>query len=88
MNRRDFFHTAATGALAAAATQVAVAQEQSPPTIRLAPTRVVAYINLGDAYVKLDRRSEAKQAYDKYLELAPNSREAADVAAKLKALAP
>ncbi len=57
-------------------------------TIRLAPTRVVAYINLGDAYVKLERRSEAKQAYDKYLELAPNSREAADVAAKLKALAP
>jgi len=38
--------------------------------------------------VKLERRSEAKQAYDKYLELAPNSREAADVAAKLKALAP
>ncbi len=50
--------------------------------------KYVAYINLGDAYVKLERRSEAKQAYDKYLELAPNSREAADVAAKLKALAP
>ncbi|HTD23914.1 MAG TPA: mannonate dehydratase [Terriglobales bacterium] len=30
MNRRDFLHTAAAGALAAAATQVAEAQEQSP----------------------------------------------------------
>jgi peptidoglycan/xylan/chitin deacetylase (PgdA/CDA1 family)/tetratricopeptide (TPR) repeat protein len=57
-------------------------------TNELAPTRAVAYLNLGDACAKLQNKTEARQAYEKYLELAPNSREATEVAARLKALGP
>ncbi len=50
--------------------------------------RAVAYLNLGDAYFKLNRSPEARQAYEKYLELAPSGRAAAEVREKLKALGP
>jgi hypothetical protein len=50
------------------------------------PKRAVAYLNLGDAYVKLGHNAEARQAYTKYLELAPNSKSASDVKTKLAAL--
>jgi hypothetical protein len=50
------------------------------------PKRAVAYLNLGDALAKLNRNSEARQAYTKYVELAPNSKSASDVKAKLAAL--
>ncbi len=33
------------------------------------PNRIVAYINLGDAYWGLDNKSDAKEAYKKYIEL-------------------
>ncbi len=50
------------------------------------PKRAVAYVNLGDAYAKLKRNAEARQAYKKYLELAPDSKSAPDVKKKLEAL--
>jgi len=52
------------------------------------PNRAVAYLNLADAYAKLQRKDEARQNYQKFLELAPNSTSAADVKAKVAALAP
>ncbi len=55
-------------------------------TIRLDRKRAVAYLNLGDAYAKLNRSGEARQAYTKYLELAPDAKEAPDVKKKLAAL--
>jgi tetratricopeptide (TPR) repeat protein len=33
------------------------------------PNRVIAYLNLGDAYLQLGKKAEAKQAFEKYLEL-------------------
>jgi len=46
----------------------------------------IAYLNLGDAYGKLNRNAEARGAYRRYLELAPDSKSAADVKKKLDAL--
>lgn len=57
-------------------------------TIVLDPTRAVAYLNLGDALAELNRNAEARQAYLKYLELAPDSKAAPDVKKKLDALPP
>jgi tetratricopeptide (TPR) repeat protein len=54
--------------------------------IEMDPKRAVAYLNLGDAYAKLNRYPEARQAYTKYLELAPASKAAPDVKKKLDAL--
>jgi tetratricopeptide (TPR) repeat protein len=56
--------------------------------IELDPKRAVAYLNLGDAYAKLNRNQEAGQAYQRYLELAPDSKVAPTVREKLKALSP
>ena len=55
--------------------------------IRLDRARAVAYLNLGDTYVKLKRNAEARETYKKYLELAPDSKAAPDVKKKLEALA-
>jgi peptidoglycan/xylan/chitin deacetylase (PgdA/CDA1 family)/uncharacterized caspase-like protein len=51
--------------------------------IALDPKRAVAYGNLGDACLKLNRKAEAKKAFQKCLELAPNSKDASAIAAKL-----
>ncbi len=56
--------------------------------IEIEPKRAVAYLNLGDALVKLNRNAEARHAYQKYLELAPDSKSAPDVKKKLDALPP
>ncbi len=37
--------------------------------IRAFPNRIVAYINLGDAYYNLDKKNEAKKAYLTYIKL-------------------
>jgi hypothetical protein len=65
---------------------------------RLDPKRAVAYLNLGDALAHLIvnvspqeahlANVAAHQAYEKYLELAPNSKAASDVRKKLAALPP
>jgi Flp pilus assembly protein TadD len=55
-------------------------------TIALDPQRAIAYGNLGDAYFNLRRKSEARKAFLKYLELAPASNNAADIESKLKKL--
>jgi len=57
-------------------------------TIDCDSTRAVAYLNLADTYVKLKRNAEARQAYAKYLKLAPDSKSAPDVKKKLDALPP
>jgi TPR repeat len=51
------------------------------------PKRAVAYLNLGDAWAKMNRVPEARRSYEKYLELAPNSKMAAEVRGKLGGLA-
>lgn len=56
--------------------------------IEIDPQRAVAYLNLGDALAKLNRSKEAREAYSKYLDLAPNSKSAAEVKKKLDALSP
>ena len=53
-------------------------------TIALDPHRSIAYANLTEAYLKLNRKDDAKKSLAKYLELAPNSRYAAEIAAKIK----
>jgi tetratricopeptide (TPR) repeat protein len=50
------------------------------------PKRAIAYLNLGDAYVGLHKNAEAKDAYAKFLALAPNSKSAPDVPAKMQSL--
>jgi peptidoglycan/xylan/chitin deacetylase (PgdA/CDA1 family)/TolA-binding protein len=55
--------------------------------IALDHKRAVAWLNLGDAYAKMNRSEDAGKAYEKYLELAPDSKVAPDVREKLKALA-
>lgn len=57
-------------------------------TVSIDPKRAVAYFNLGDAYAKLRRNSQARQAYTKYLELAPDSKSAPSIKKKLAALPP
>jgi TolA-binding protein len=54
--------------------------------VRLDPKRSVAYLNLGDALSQLGHNSEARDAYRQYLELAPNSKSAAEVKKKLDAI--
>ena len=54
--------------------------------LKLEPKRAIAYLNLGDGLVKLNRASEAREAYQKYLELAPDSNAALSVKKKLDAL--
>jgi peptidoglycan/xylan/chitin deacetylase (PgdA/CDA1 family)/tetratricopeptide (TPR) repeat protein len=55
-------------------------------TVALDPKRAVAYLNLGDAYLSMQKSAEAKGAYEKFLELAPNSKSAPDVREKLTSL--
>jgi len=59
-----------------------------PETIALDPHRAIAYLNLGDAYLQMGKKSEAKKAYEKYLELQPNSKVAPGVQEKIKSLEP
>jgi TolA-binding protein len=54
--------------------------------IVLDPKRAVAYVNLGDALVALQKKDEARAVYEKYLQLAPNSKSVPYVREKLKAL--
>jgi peptidoglycan/xylan/chitin deacetylase (PgdA/CDA1 family)/TolA-binding protein len=55
-------------------------------TIALDSKRAVAYLNLGDAYVNLQKKAEARDAYEKFLALSPNSKSAPDVREKIKSL--
>ena len=41
--------------------------------------RAIAYLNLADAYVRVGKPKEAKQNYEKFLELAPGSANAGEV---------
>jgi tetratricopeptide (TPR) repeat protein len=55
-------------------------------SIALDPKRAVAYVNLGDAYLNLQKNAEAKQAFESFLALSPNSKSAPYVQDKLKSL--
>jgi Tetratricopeptide repeat len=68
--------------------QLAEAVNYFKEAIACDSSRAVAYLNLGDAYVKLNRNAEARLAYTKYLELAPDAKSAPDVKKKLEALPP
>lgn len=59
-------------------------------TLELDPRRAVAYLNLGDAYLRKDPNSTAvaRQLYAEYLELAPDSKAAPEVKKKLDSLPP
>lgn len=53
---------------------------------KLDPQRAIAYLNLADAYRELHRNQQAKENYEKYLQLAPNSKSVPYVREKLDAL--
>lgn len=55
-------------------------------SISLDPKRAVAYLNLGDAYFALQKKAEAKDAYEKFLTLFPNAKSAPAVREKMKTL--
>ena len=57
-------------------------------SIALDPNRAIAYINLGDAYEAVHKNAEAKQAFQKYLELSPTGKSANYARDRLKALEP
>jgi hypothetical protein len=56
--------------------------------VSLDPERAVAYLNLGDAYEKLNNNAGARRAYTKYLELVPDAKAAPEIRRKLEALPP
>jgi hypothetical protein len=56
--------------------------------IKLDPKCAVAYLNLGDTLAARKHNAEAREAYKKYLEFAPDSKAAPDVKKKLDALPP
>lgn len=47
----------------------------------------IAYVNLGDAYLRLGKSTEAKRVFEKYLEVAPTGRSASYAKEKLAGLA-
>lgn len=57
-------------------------------SIDLNQNRPIAYLNLGDILVKLNRNAEARDAYTEYLASGPSASAAADVKKKLDALPP
>lgn len=59
--------------------------------IQIDPKRAIAYLNRGDAIARLDRYasgSMARKDYEKFLELAPDSKAAPEIRKKLDALPP
>ena len=57
-------------------------------TLQIDPQRSIAYINLGDAYLKVDKHAPAKQAFEQYLVLAPSGRSANYAQEKIANLTP
>ena len=45
-------------------------------TLQIDPERSIAYINLGDAYLKVEKLAQAQQVFERYLVLAPSGRSA------------
>ena len=57
-------------------------------TLKIDPSRAVAYLNLGDAYLHGGDHARAKQAYNTYLELQPQGSGAGQARAQLQKLQP
>jgi Tfp pilus assembly protein PilF len=55
-------------------------------TVKIDPSRAVAYLNLGDAYFNAGDKAKARQAYSTYLELQPQGSGAAQARAQLQKL--
>ncbi|RBL02124.1 polysaccharide deacetylase, partial [Xanthomonas oryzae pv. oryzae] len=55
-------------------------------TLKIDPSRAVAYLNLGDAYAEGGDREKARKAYSTYLELQPQVSGAAQARAQLQSL--
>ena len=55
-------------------------------TLAVGPRRKEAHLNIADLYLKLGRRAEAKQHYEQFLTLNPNSSRAEDVRRTLQGL--
>jgi Flp pilus assembly protein TadD len=55
-------------------------------TVAMAPERGPAYVDLGDAYAMLGKNAEAVKAYERDLELMPESNLVTEVRAELEAL--
>jgi tetratricopeptide (TPR) repeat protein len=55
-------------------------------TINIDQNRAVAYVNLADAYVKLGKTKEARQNYEKYLQLSPQSSRFEEIHQKIEEL--
>ncbi|MDE2430580.1 MAG: tetratricopeptide repeat protein, partial [Burkholderiales bacterium] len=55
-------------------------------TLQIDPSRAIAYLNLGDARALLNENDKAKKAYTSFLELSPNSPNAAYIRTALSKL--
>ena len=55
-------------------------------TLTVGPLRKEAHLNIADLYLKLGRRAEARQHYEQFLTLNPNSPRAEDVRRTLQGL--
>ena len=64
----------------------ALAADWFRKTIALDPNRAVAYLNLGDALWAMNQKTDAKAAYEKFLQLQPNAKSAVGAREKLKSL--
>jgi tetratricopeptide (TPR) repeat protein len=53
-------------------------------TVAIDPRRGIAYANLGDVYYEMIRKPDARRAYEKFLQLSPNSSYASDVRKRLQ----
>ena len=50
------------------------------------PKRAIAYYNLGDAWLQLNRSADAKKAFEQFLQLQPNAKVAPQAREKLQML--
>ena len=55
-------------------------------TLKIDPSRAIAYLNLGDAYGALKANEKAREAYQTYLELSPSPNSAEAVKLRLEKL--
>lgn len=56
----------------------------STSNIAIDPKHSIAHVNLGETYLTLNKKSEAKKALTRYLELTPSTRYALEIAGKRK----
>ena len=65
--------------------KITEAEQWYSKTIELDPKRAVAFLNLGDAYYRTDKKAEAAKAYEKFLALQRGASRAAELKQRIAA---